>query len=88
MVADLGNKEANKLKLYTNPFTDVVYIESEPNVEKIINIYDTRGIVVAAFKSSLDQSQVDLRQLGAGIYVVKIQSGKGTEIIRLLKVRE
>ena len=88
VVADLRNKEANTLKLYPNPFTDVVCIESEPNVEKIINIYDTRGIAVAAFKSSLDQSQVDLRQLGAGIYVVKIQSGKGTEIIRLLKVRE
>jgi hypothetical protein len=43
---------------------------------------------VAAFKSSIDLSQVDLRQLAGGIYVVKIQSGKGTEIIRLLKVRE
>jgi hypothetical protein len=43
---------------------------------------------VAAFKSSIDLSQVDLRQLATGIYVVKIQSGKGTEIIRLLKVRE
>jgi hypothetical protein len=49
---------------------------------------DTNQGGVAALKSSIDLSQVDLRQLATGIYVVKIQSGKGTEIIRLLKVRE
>jgi hypothetical protein len=49
---------------------------------------DTNQRGVAAFKSSIDLSQVDLRQLATGIYVVKIQSGKGTEIICLLKVRE
>ena len=82
----LGTSAADLSKLisiYPNPVTDVLKIASK---EKILNlqVYAADGKVVKV-KSNPSLDQVDVTQLPAGMYVLKITTAKGEQQVKFIK---
>ena len=82
----LGTSAADLSKLisiYPNPVTDVLKIASK---EKILNlqVYAADGKVVKV-KSNPSLDQLDVTQLPAGMYVLKVSTAKGEQQVKFIK---
>ena len=67
--------------IYPNPANDVIYIETEFEIEEI-SIYDIYGRRQIAVTPS---RQVDVADLNSGIYFIKINTEKGNIVKRFIK---
>ena len=84
--ATLGiNQEKFKIpfKLYPNPVTDVLHIESQEVVNKV-KIYDALGKVVL-YKNSLSENTMNVSNLSHGIYFMIIETETGKGVRRFIK---
>lgn len=73
----------DKLKVYPNPFTDIIYISDVSKV-KNIRISDTSGKIVRNI--SKPQSELRLSELPAGMYVILLEMNDGTgQTIKTIK---
>ncbi|WP_415830517.1 DUF4082 domain-containing protein, partial [Gillisia limnaea] len=79
------------LKVYPNPFSEIAYIDFvlQNGGEYVINLYDGKGSFVALLKKEQTQAgqknliEIDGRGLPSGIYLVRLQSQKGTQTFRI-----
>lgn len=68
--------------------TDIERIRIEDNVifllsnASVINIYDLSGMVV---KTAIGQSEISLKDLADGVYVVKIQDKTSSRTLKVIK---
>ena len=72
---------SDKLNIYPNPVNDVIYIETELEIEDI-SIYDIYG------RQQVNKStshQVDVADLNSGVYFIKINTEKGNFVKRFIK---
>lgn len=71
------------IKVYPNPTSNILNIESTDN--SILNtvLYDLQGSVVNPFK--LDSSTLDLNALPDGIYILKVYTEAGVSTHKILK---
>ena len=67
-----------KVKIFPNPFQSILNIQFSPanKIQKRINIYDATGKLVAT-KSTEGDTQLNLKPLASGNYLVKITDGYG-----------
>ena len=70
-------KSDNIIRIYPNPFTDNIYIESNASIANI-TLNDISGTIVL---QSSDTS-INTSNLGAGIYILKIYTGDNTCTIK------
>ncbi|MDR2010511.1 MAG: T9SS type A sorting domain-containing protein [Bacteroidales bacterium] len=70
---------SDKLKLYPNPVTDILYIEFPVEIEQI-NIYDINGVLHKQINN--EQNMIFVKDLTAGVYVIKIITQDGNIINR------
>ena len=65
------------IKLYPNPTTKTLFIESKRDVIKPMyyEIYDLTGRLVISGKSNTDNTEVNVEKLAAGMYAVKLYNG-------------
>lgn len=77
----------NSVKIYPNPATDQVTVElSSQSVSKSqIEIIDITGRIVIAQDFSTRSSNVDISQLSAGEYIVRITDDQGFLVTKILK---
>jgi hypothetical protein len=78
----LGNEnfDLNNLKFYPNPVVDVFTIQYNKEIESI-NIFDLSGRLVRQLSPKQLEAQVDMSDLAAAMYIVKVNAGgKQTEI--------
>ncbi|MCX7737278.1 MAG: T9SS type A sorting domain-containing protein [Candidatus Kapabacteria bacterium] len=78
--------ENNELKIYPNPATNIIEIKLG-NYDKIITleIFDLLGQLVLS-RYSLDDEKIDVSELAAGIYILKLTSEKA-EYNKMLIIR-
>lgn len=78
-VAEMGEQYS---RIYPNPATDKVSIESESTL-KNISIFNLNGQKV--YEIALDQNNVDLNveQLEAGMYMIRLETENGTKVEKL-----
>jgi Secretion system C-terminal sorting domain len=77
----LQNSKNNEVKLYPNPVTDDLFIESE-EVINTINVFNTLGqIVKKVEKVNEKQFTLNMSDLQVGIYYVRINNQEGRKII-------
>ena len=75
----------DNISVYPNPVQDRLYIEAETEVEEVV-VYDIYGKhQVAKTPSHQGNLVVDLSDLKAGIYFVKINTEKGNIVKRIIK---
>jgi hypothetical protein len=71
------NQQKLFIKLYPNPTTKTLFIESKRDVIKPMyyEIYDLTGRLVITGKSNTDNTEVNVEKLAAGMYAVKLYNG-------------
>jgi hypothetical protein len=65
------------ISLYPNPAQDILYINSEEQIQKV-SIYSTQGILVEEFQ---ENEIIDLTRLSSGLYFIKA-SIKGDKVVK------
>ena len=74
--------KTNEVKLYPNPVTDYLNIDSKDKIEAV-KIYNTVGQLVAQPKVS--NNKVNLTNLNTGVYNVNITTVSGTKTYKVIK---
>jgi len=72
------NESLSDIKLFPNPVTDILHIQSEFNIEMVT----IRDIVGKEVYTTYDVNFIDLSELHFGIYVSKIKLKNGAEVVR------
>lgn len=82
-----NNADAMKfLRVSPNPAKDVLTISNQDTTFNSIEVTDLNGRVVAATKpNAVETTQVNIADLSAGVYMVKIVSDKGTVTKKIIK---
>lgn len=78
----LGNEnfDLNNLKFYPNPVVDIFTIRYNKEIESI-NVFDLSGRLVRQLSPKQLEAQVDMSDLAAAMYIIKVNAGgKQTEI--------
>jgi hypothetical protein len=80
------NLATDNIKVYPNPVNDRLYIEVETEVEEVV-VYDVYGRVQNLRNSETQKlrNSIDLSDLKAGIYFVKINTNEGNIVKRFIK---
>lgn len=73
-----------KISYYPNPIEDVMNIESDSPLVKLV-IYDVSGKVIYEAMPNLDKVQMDLSFLASGIYLAKVMTDKEVQTIKIIK---
>ena len=73
--------EELEVSVYPNPSRDVFYVESNDDGELDITVYDLSGRQVYFHYG---EGQLSLLDGIPGVYVLRIQSGKRSQVVRLL----
>ena len=71
-------------KLYPNPTTGQLSIEAEGMTE--VGVYDLLGQCLMQMSTNEGKATVDMSQLQNGIYIVKMNTVKGTAVRRVVKM--
>lgn len=80
----VSDVKRSEVKVYPNPVVDIVNIEAADKV-KSVQVYDLTGKVVASQTLNAVKNQVNLSKLTPGVYVVNIQTEKGTQSVKIVK---
>jgi hypothetical protein len=75
--------EQNRLRLYPNPATHTLYINSEEFKAQELHIYDLNGKKITDFE--VYDHTIDISRLSNGLYFLSISSGKQQEILKFIK---
>ncbi|MDV7696155.1 choice-of-anchor J domain-containing protein [Chryseobacterium soli] len=77
-------KKNSIFKVYPNPATDILNIDSKVKI-KSINVYDTAGRSVISTDANSNKFSVHLAKLAAGIYIVTAETENGKESVKVIK---
>lgn len=71
------------IKMFPNPTTRTLYVESKRNVSKPIfyQLYDITGRLMLNGTSNRDNFEINVEKLGAGIYTVKLFNGQDINLL-------
>lgn len=76
--------DANHFKYYPNPVADVLNLEYNESISKV-EVYNMIGQLVVAKNVDASQAQINLSNLNAGTYVVKVFSGNQMNTLKVMK---
>lgn len=84
--ATLAVQDVNKSKInyYPNPVVDQLQISNDKKISNI-EVYNASGSAVKNVSINAEKGSVDMRQLPAGVYILKINSDKQSETIKVIK---
>jgi len=76
----------NQLKIYPNPVSQILNIESNSrNNISYVDIFDIRGIRLNRIIVGMEQKSIDISGLPKGIYVIQVHSGKDVSSKKFIK---
>ena len=79
-------KTDTDIKLYPNPATEKVIVELPYKFEDTkISIFNIQGEVVSVCFSKLSEVELNVADLPGGIYLIKVESSRGTITKKLVK---
>ncbi|MEM9679374.1 MAG: T9SS type A sorting domain-containing protein [Bacteroidota bacterium] len=76
-------EEAQELSLYPNPAKDTVAITGDTSKLDLVEIYSINGQLVKTITNKLEA--IDIEELEAAMYMVKLYSGNNTATLKLIK---
>ena len=78
---DLLEEVSDKMKLYPNPFNDIVNVKTNNKVNKI-TVFNLSGEILL---KSINRTVVDTSKLNSGIYLFKVETGYNSKFFKLIK---
>jgi parallel beta-helix repeat protein len=79
-IATLGG-----VNVYPNPTSGILNVEFNSNISKSVSVIDVTGRVIMTTNSSDSAVALDLANLAAGVYYVKMQTATATEVVKVVK---
>jgi hypothetical protein len=79
-----ANEYAENVKVYPNPFNDRIKISTTQNID-IILITDLQGKIVYNETVNKNSTELNLDELGRGMFLMKIQTGNKNYIHKIIK---
>ncbi len=85
-VSNLGVNEFENLSvaMTPNPVKDLLTISSDDVITSVL-IYDVQGRIIATQISNSTHTTLDMSQLNAGVYLVKVLTENGVKVEKILK---
>jgi hypothetical protein len=83
--AGIKYESQNKLKIFPNPFSDNLTIETTNFKYSFIKIYNTIGLLVFKQSTYKDTLSISLGQLPRGVYLISVSSDNDYFIQKLIK---
>ncbi len=83
-MATTENAGLGKVSVYPNPTTDLVNFRTTKAISKI-EIYDLNGKKVGEQTFRAGNATVSMRALKSGVYMLKVQVGEHTEVLKVIK---
>lgn len=80
--SDIITKE---LKLYPNPSKDKITIESSLTGNRCLSIMNVNSQIVIGRRITNQKTQIDISDLPAGIYFVKLQNENTVDVVKIIK---
>lgn len=77
-------EHSTTFNIYPNPVNDVLYIENSDIVEEV-TIYNITGVIVYNERCTNNNVQVDIAELEAGAYIIKVRTENNETINRFIK---
>jgi len=71
----------DKFRVYPNPASDVIHIETEENIDRL-ELYNTLGQLVLSIQQNT--RRINIQDIKSGVYILKIYSGDRSMSERLL----
>ncbi len=76
---------SNFVKLYPNPASATIIIESQTINLKSVEIFNSLGQLIQAIPNDNNQLSIDVSNLSTGTYFVKVHSDKGVGVSKFVK---
>jgi hypothetical protein len=82
-----GSAEAQDITLSPNPVNDLVTLHAYSKSPTVINIYNTNGVLMkqVRYNNLPGETQVDMNDLPAGLYLMKVKSAKINVSLKVIK---
>lgn len=85
-ITSIADSKLNDIRVYPNPFTKLLKIESGLGIENI-KLYDLYGhLIIDQTLSNASIYKIDLKSLNSGSYIIQITSGQKVFIETVIKV--
>jgi hypothetical protein len=84
----ISNLSTDKIKIYPNPAKDNLIIELNGNQDlrkHTISIYNIEGQLIKQLTTKQTKTEIDIQEFSVGVYVVKVNSDKGSFVSRFVK---
>jgi hypothetical protein len=81
IILDVDEFESNTFAIYPNPSQDVIFIKSDIQDFKLVEIYDLQGKQLLK-KEYSNQNSIAVRQLEKGVYILQLTNAQGQKISR------
>ena len=81
---NINEIKTSDINIYPNPVNDRLYIETEVEIEDVV-VYDIFGRQQKLSAVSCQLSVIDLSNLNAGIYIIKINTKEGNIVKQFIK---
>jgi len=73
------------VRLYPNPFSDVITITSDQNLIESVKVYDLKGVLLYETRGSNTEVNLNLSNLSSGIYLIRTASQNGETMHKVVK---
>src|SRR5690554_1634496 len=77
----IENEEALNFKIYPNPVSSNLTIESDQKINGAITIYDVNGKLMKSFKSDGNETKIDVSGWNDGVYFLNFEVG-GRKVVK------
>jgi len=74
----------NTISYYPNPVVDYLYINNDSKI-KNVEVYNMAGQRIINENINAERGSVDMRKAPAGVYILKVNSDKNSQSIKVLK---
>ena len=75
----------NKVKIFPNPSSSILFIENfEKQIQKI-EFFDLQGRIIKTINENKNEYQIDISNLLAATYIIKLSTETGSETVRFIK---
>lgn len=74
----------NTVNFYPNPVVDYLYINNDSRI-KDVEVYNVSGQRIHSETINAEKGSVDMRRAPAGIYILKVNTEKGSQSLKIIK---
>jgi len=85
IVLSIDQLELFDFKIYPNPFMDRIHIENNGLQQYGLSILNSLGQTVKQIQVNNDNQTIDLSELKAGIYLLRIDNGLNARTMKIIK---